>query len=61
MASSGILRYFKNRENGLTFIGSQDDPVAVLHDTEHPELDVGQRHLLAVHLDPHLLQEAHLG
>ena len=53
-------RYLNNLRP-LTFICPQDHPVAVLHDAEHPELDVGQRHLLPVHLDPHLLQEAHLG
>ena len=33
-----------------TFIGPQDDAVAVLHDAEDTQLDVGQIHPLPVHL-----------
>ena len=45
----------------LTFIGSEDDSVSILHNTEDPQLDVGHGDLLAVHLDPHLLKERDLG
>ena len=46
---------------GLTFVSPQDHPVAVLHDAQHAQLDVGQRHLLPVHLHPHLLEQGDLG
>ena len=45
----------------LTFVCSQDHSVPVLHHTQHAQLDVGQSHLLPVHLHPHPLQEGHLG
>jgi hypothetical protein len=33
-----------------TFIGPEDDAIAVLHDAEDAQLDVGQVHPLPVHL-----------
>jgi hypothetical protein len=34
----------------LTFVGPEDDPVAVLHHAQHSQLDVGQVDPLTVHL-----------
>ncbi len=33
-----------------TFIGPEDDAIAVLHDAEDAQLDIGQVHPLTVHL-----------
>ena len=53
--------FLQCKSRALTFVCPEDDSVAVSHHTEHAKLDVGQRHLLAVHLDPHPLEERHLG
>ncbi len=41
-------------------MGPQNHAVAVLHNRQSSELDVGQGHPLAVNLHPHPLEQGHL-
>jgi hypothetical protein len=50
LLSTHIARDVSRMPRALTFVGSEDNPIPVLHDAEHSQLDVGQIHPLTVHL-----------